>query len=119
MLSFGRRRRWVAIPFPGSAHVAAGPLNPPTLGVGELGLLQSWYRVHYRTKALRGAGAGACWWPPDGNSGLPDGWFYRRKMKDFASGTVPGPDVSPNGSPGGVRRASGELLGAPGRPKVA
>ena len=39
-------------------------------------------------------------------------------MKDFASGTVPGPDVSPNGSPGGVRRASGELLGAPGRPKV-
>ena len=32
VLSFGRRRRWVATPFPGSAHVAAGPLNPPTLG---------------------------------------------------------------------------------------
>ena len=75
--------------------MAAGPLNPPTLGVGELGPLQSWYRVHYRTKALRGAGAGACWWPPDGNSGLPDGWFYRRKMKDFASGTIPVSDRDP------------------------
>ena len=31
-LSVGRRRRWVAIFFPRSAHVAAGPLNPPTLG---------------------------------------------------------------------------------------
>ena len=41
VLSFERRRLWVAIPFPGSAHVAAGPLNPPTLGLGELGLLQS------------------------------------------------------------------------------
>ena len=40
VLSFGRRRRWVATPFPGSAHVAAGPQNPPTLGVGELGPLQ-------------------------------------------------------------------------------
>ena len=30
--SFGRRRRWVATLFPGPAHVAAGPLNPPTLG---------------------------------------------------------------------------------------
>ena len=56
---------------------------------------------------------------PHANSGLPDWWFYRRKIKDFASGTVPGPDVSPIGSPGGVRRPSGELLGSPGRPKVA
>ena len=40
VLVFGRRRRWVAMFFPGSAHVAAGPLNPPTLGSGELGLLQ-------------------------------------------------------------------------------
>ena len=39
VLGFGRRRRWVAMFFPGSAHVAAGPLNPPTLGSGELGLL--------------------------------------------------------------------------------
>ena len=41
VLGFGRRRRWVAMFFPGSAHVAAGPLNPPTLrgvwgGVGEI-----------------------------------------------------------------------------------
>ena len=39
-------------------------------------------------------------------------------MKDFSAGTIPGPDVSPIGSPGGVRRASGELLGAPRGPKV-
>ena len=39
VLSFGRRRRWVATPFPGSAHVAAGPLNPPTLGVRRVGPL--------------------------------------------------------------------------------
>ena len=26
-----RRRSWVAMPFPGSAHVAAGPRYPPTL----------------------------------------------------------------------------------------
>ena len=44
--------------------------------------------MHYRKKALRGAGAGACWWSPDVNSGPPDWWFYRRKMKKFASGTV-------------------------------
>ena len=37
VLSSGRRRRWVAIPFPGSAHVAAGPLNPPTLGRRRVG----------------------------------------------------------------------------------
>ena len=37
VLSFGRRRRWVATPFPGSAHVAAGPLNPPTLGARRVG----------------------------------------------------------------------------------
>ena len=37
VLGFGRRRRWVAMFFPGSAHVAAGPRNPPTLGSGELG----------------------------------------------------------------------------------
>ena len=37
VLSFGRRRRWVAIPFPGSAHVAAGPLNPPTPDVRRAG----------------------------------------------------------------------------------
>ena len=36
-LSSGRSRRWVAIPFPGSAHVAAGPLNPPTLGRRRVG----------------------------------------------------------------------------------
>ena len=40
VLGFWRRRRWVAMFFPGSAHVAAGPLNPPTLGSGELGLLR-------------------------------------------------------------------------------
>ena len=39
-------------------------------------------------KVLRGAGAEACWVSPDGNSGPPDGWFYRWKMKEFASGTV-------------------------------
>ena len=39
VLGFGRRRRWVAMLFPGSANVAASPLNPPTLGSGELGLL--------------------------------------------------------------------------------
>ena len=33
----GRRIHWVAIPFPGSAHVAAGPLNPPTLGARQVG----------------------------------------------------------------------------------
>ena len=33
----GGRRRWVAILFPGSAHVAAGPLNPPTLGRRRVG----------------------------------------------------------------------------------
>ena len=37
VLGFGRRRRWVAIFFPGSAHVAAGPLNPPTLGRRRVG----------------------------------------------------------------------------------
>ena len=37
LLSVGRRRRWVAIPFAGSAHVAAGPLNPPTLGRRRVG----------------------------------------------------------------------------------
>ena len=37
VLGFGRRRRWVAMFFPGSAHVAAGPLNPPTLGVRRVG----------------------------------------------------------------------------------
>ena len=31
------RRRLVAIFFPGSAHVAAGPLNPPTLGARRVG----------------------------------------------------------------------------------
>ena len=36
-LSFGRRRRWVAIPFPGSANVAACLLNPPTLGPRRVG----------------------------------------------------------------------------------
>ena len=40
VLGFGRRRRWVAMFFPGSAHVAAGPLNPLTLGSGELGPVQ-------------------------------------------------------------------------------
>ena len=37
VLGFGRRRRWVAMFLPGSAHVAAGPLNPPTLGVRRVG----------------------------------------------------------------------------------
>ena len=37
VLSSERRRRWVAIPFPGSAHVAAGPWNPPTLWVRRAG----------------------------------------------------------------------------------
>ena len=37
VLSFGRRGRWVAIPPPGSAHVAAGFLNPPTLGRRRVG----------------------------------------------------------------------------------
>ena len=37
VLGFGRRRRWVAMFFPGSAHVAAGPLNPPTLGRRRVG----------------------------------------------------------------------------------
>ena len=37
VLSSEGRRRWVAIPFPGSAHVAAGPRNPPTLWVRRAG----------------------------------------------------------------------------------
>ena len=37
VLGFGRRRRWVAMFLPGSAHVAAGPLNPPTLGRRRVG----------------------------------------------------------------------------------
>ena len=41
------------------------------------------------------------------------GWFYNGKMKDFAGGTIPGPDGSPTGSLGGFRRFSGELLGPP------
>ena len=36
-MSFGRRRRWVGTFFPRSAHVAAGPLNPPTLGRRRVG----------------------------------------------------------------------------------
>ena len=51
--------------------------------------------MHCRKKALRGAGAEACWVSPDGNSGLPDGWFYRGKMKEFASGTVSVSDRCP------------------------
>ena len=51
--------------------------------------------MHYRKKALRGAGAGACWWSPRAISGLPDGWFYRGKMKEFASGTVSVSDRGP------------------------
>ena len=31
------KKHWVANPFPGSAHVAAGPLNPPTLGRRRVG----------------------------------------------------------------------------------
>ena len=38
-MSFGRSRRWGAILFPGAAHVAAGPLNPPTLGRRRVGSL--------------------------------------------------------------------------------
>ena len=37
VLIFGRRIHWVTIPFPGSAHVAAGPLNPPALGRRRVG----------------------------------------------------------------------------------
>ena len=37
VLGFGWRRRGVAIFSPGSAHVAAGPLNPPTLWVRQVG----------------------------------------------------------------------------------
>ena len=37
VLSSEGRRRWVAIPLPGSAHVAAGPRNPPTLWVRRAG----------------------------------------------------------------------------------
>ena len=94
-------------------RVSANPVGPASCV-----FYRGWYSVHSRTKALRGAGAGACWLPPHVHSGLQDWWFYRSKMKDLAVGTVSGPDGSPIGVRGSVRRSSGELLGVPGSPKV-
>ena len=45
--------------------------------------------------------------PPGGNLGFEKGSFYEGKMKDFAAGTIPGPDGSPIGSRGGLRRTFG------------
>ena len=56
--------------------------------------------------------------PQGVHSGVQDWWFYDREMKDLAVGTVPGPHGSPIGVAGGFRRSSGELLRAPGSPKV-
>ena len=56
--------------------------------------------------------------PPDVLGGVQDCWFYDREMKDLAVGTVPGLDGSPIGARGVFRRSPGELLGAPGSPKV-
>ena len=88
--------------------------------------------MHCRKKALRGAGAGACWVSTHVFSGLPDGWFYRGKMKEFASGTVSVSDRCPKRLLEVSRRAfassreaqSGQNgtgvgpIGAPGMPKV-
>lgn len=87
--------------------------------------------MHCRKKALRGAGAEACWVSPHVFSGLPDWWFYRWKMKEFASGTVSVSDRCPKRLSEVSRRAfassreaqsgqNGTQIGpiwAPGKPK--
>ena len=64
-------------------------------GSASWGVSRSWSRVRCRKKALRGAGAGACWWPLNVHRGLQDWWIYRGKIMDFASGTVPVSDWCP------------------------
>ena len=115
-----RRRSWVAMPFPGSAHVAAGPRYPPTLGtrVRRAGALREGSFARRERETSTGAGAEARWWSQGDNPGVKDCWFYGGKVRNIALGTGPGPDGSPVGSPGGLRRSPGELLGAPGSPKV-
>ena len=53
-----RRRSWVAMPFPGSAHVAAGPRYPPTLvRARRAGALGEGSFARVEGEALQGAGA--------------------------------------------------------------
>ena len=61
-------------------------------------------------EASTGAGAEARWWSPDDTPGVQDWCFYGGKVRNIALGTCPGPDGSPVGSPGGLRRSPGELL---------
>ena len=44
---------------------------------------------------------------PHINLGFEKGWLDEGKMKDLASGTIPGPDGSPIGFRGGLGRAFG------------
>ena len=99
--------------------MAAGPLNPPTLGARRVGSFTGagiGRSVEKKLYGGRGLGLVSC--SQVAAEVFKIGGFYDRKMKDFVSGTMPGVYGSPIGSPGGVRRASGELLGAPRSPKV-
>ena len=79
-------------------------------GVRRAGALRGSSFAGVEEEASTGAGAEARWWYPDGNLGVQDGCFYGGKVRNLALGTCPGPDGSPVGSPGGLRRSPGELL---------
>ena len=54
----GGTRRWLAILFPWSAHVAAGPLNPPTLGRRRVGAYRAGIACTVEKKLYGGRGLG-------------------------------------------------------------
>ena len=98
------------MPFPGSAHVAAGRRNPPTLRDGELGVLQEGYRGKSR-KASTGAGGWRWLVVLTSQSWLRKGLVLRKENEgsglgdDSGSGRVP--DRIPGRFPEVLRRAFG------------
>ena len=107
--------RFAIICFSGSAEVAAGLSNPPTLGRRRVGSCtgngRGWGLD--RKKLYRGRGLRLASGPQVSILASEKGWFYDGKMKDLSGGRIPGPGGSPTGSRGGFRRSSGELLGPP------
>ena len=55
-----RVKSWLAMPFPGSAHVAAGPLNPPTPGAGVRGVVEGDVLKALRAKGISPGGEATC-----------------------------------------------------------